>query len=80
VSHENAAQGADSSRRKTPARGFAASSRDGSGRYGTEEKFAGGVGDHFAGGEWRVDASHNQIVAVTNSGQKTRRCPADAAL
>ena len=25
---------------------------------------------HFAGGEWRADSAHNQIVAVTNTGQK----------
>ncbi len=53
-----------------------ASSRDNSGRYGAEAGFVGGLGDYFVGGEWRADANHNQIISVTNSGQK----PADALL
>jgi len=47
-----------------------ASSRDASGRYGTETKLTGGLGDYFAGGEWRTDANRNQIISVTNSGNK----------
>ncbi len=53
-----------------------ASSRDATGRYGFESRFTGGSGGHYAGGEWRYDANHNQLVSVTNSGQK----PADALL
>ena len=53
-----------------------ASSRDSSGRYGTESRFTGALGDHFAGGEWQVDADHNEIAAITNTGTK----PADALL
>jgi hypothetical protein len=53
-----------------------ASSRDTSGRYGTETKFMGGVGGHYAGGEWRADANHNAIAAITNVGTK----PTDALL
>jgi hypothetical protein len=53
-----------------------ASSRDASGRYGFETRFMGGSGGYFAGGEWRYDANHNQIISVTNSGIK----PAEALL
>ncbi len=53
-----------------------ASSRDASGRYGFETRFIGGSGGYFAGGEWRYDANHNQIISVTNSGIK----PTDALL
>jgi hypothetical protein len=45
-----------------------ATSRDTSGRYGAEARLAGGLGDYFAGGEWRADATHNEIAAVTNIG------------
>jgi hypothetical protein len=48
-----------------------ASSYDASGRYSLETPFSSVVGGHFAGGEWRVDAEHNQLMAVTNSGQKS---------
>ena len=48
-----------------------ASSRDASLRYGAETNFVGGVGGHFAGGEWRVDTNRNVIAAVTNIGTKT---------
>ena len=45
-----------------------ASSRDCSGLYNAETRFSGGEGGHFAGGEWRTDATHNQIAAITNVG------------
>ena len=47
-----------------------ASSRDATGRYHVDTRFTGGLGGHFAGGEWRADFNHNQLMAVTNSGQK----------
>ncbi len=47
-----------------------ASSRDSSGRYHLETKFSGDRGGSFAGGEWRADATHNEIVAITNVGAK----------
>jgi len=45
-------------------------SYDASGRYGTEAVFSDNLGRSFIGGEWRADATHNQIIAVTNSGIK----------
>jgi hypothetical protein len=45
-----------------------ASSRDCSGVFNVGTKFTGGRGGHFAGGEWRTDATHNQIAAITNVG------------
>ena len=57
-----------------------ASSRDATGRYGFESRFTGGSGGHYVGGEWRYDANHNQLVSVTNSGQKPADAPAYAAL
>jgi hypothetical protein len=45
-----------------------ASSRDASGRYNVATNFSGGLGGSFAGGEWRADATHDEIVAVTNGG------------
>ena len=53
-----------------------ASSRDCSGLYNVETKFSSGEGGHFAGGEWRTDATHNQIAAITNVGTE----PTDALL
>jgi hypothetical protein len=47
-----------------------ASSYDASGKYNLETLFSSNVAGHFAGGEWRADLNHNQIMAVTNSGQK----------
>ncbi len=47
-----------------------ASSYDASGRYYLDTPFSSNAARHFAGGEWRADANHNQIMAVTNSGQK----------
>lgn len=47
-----------------------ASSYEASGKYNLETPFTSNVASHFAGGEWRADASHNQIISVTNSGQK----------
>ena len=47
-----------------------ASSRDSSGRYHLETKFFGDRGGAFAGGEWRADTTHNEIVAITNVGAK----------
>lgn len=49
-----------------------ASSGDAGGRYNVETPFSDTVGNHFAGGEWRADANHNQIIVVTNSRQKPR--------
>ena len=53
-----------------------ASSRDCTGVYDIETKFVGGRGGNFAGGEWRTDATHNQLAAVTNVGTQ----PTDALL
>ncbi len=47
-----------------------ATSIDSSGRYNLDTRFAGGVGGHFAGGEWRADANRNVIAAITNIGSK----------
>ena|GEM_PF-3364270 len=47
------------------------SSHDASGRYNLQSPFSPTVAGHFAGGEWRADATHNHILSVTNSGQKT---------
>ncbi len=47
-----------------------ASSSDASGKYSLETPFSSNVAGHFAGGEWRADLNHNQMVAVTNYGQK----------
>jgi hypothetical protein len=47
-----------------------ASSRDCTGEYNAETKFVGGGGGRFAGGEWRLDATHNQLAAVTNVGSQ----------
>jgi hypothetical protein len=53
-----------------------ASSRDCTGVYNAETKFSGGLGGYFAGGEWRLDAIHNRIAAITNVGTE----PAEALL
>ena len=53
-----------------------ATSIDSSGRYNLATRFAGGIGGHFTGGEWDLDANHNQIAAITNIGSK----PTDALL
>ena len=53
-----------------------AASYDSTGRYGLEAPFSDNLGNWFMGGEWRVDANHNQLMVVTNSGQK----PTDALL
>jgi hypothetical protein len=53
-----------------------ASSYDASGRYNLQSPFSPTVAGHFAGGEWRADATHNYILSVTNSGTK----PADTLL
>jgi hypothetical protein len=47
-----------------------ASSRDCTGVYSAETKFVGGRGGRFAGGEWRTDAAHNHIAAITNVGSQ----------
>jgi hypothetical protein len=39
-------------------------------------RYSGGFGRHLAGGELSVDANHNQLISVTNSGVK----PAEARL
>ena len=38
--------------------------------------FYAGLGDHFVGGEWRVDTTHNELMAMTNVGTR----PTDALL
>jgi hypothetical protein len=53
-----------------------AASIDASGRYTLETRFIGGMAGHFTGGEWTVDANHNEIAAITNVGAK----PTDALL
>jgi hypothetical protein len=53
-----------------------ASSYDSTGRYGAQTPFSDQLADHWVGGEWRVDSTHNSIVAVTNAGHK----PTTAAL
>src|ERR1700685_665412 len=45
-------------------------SYDASARYNLQSPFSPTVAGHFAGGEWRADATHNYILSVTNSGQK----------
>ena len=47
-----------------------ATSIDSSGRYNLATRFAGGIGGHFTGGEWDLDANHNAIAAITNIGSK----------
>jgi hypothetical protein len=47
-----------------------ASSPDSTWHYNLETKFSGGLGGHLVGGEWRTDATHNQIVAITNGGRR----------
>jgi hypothetical protein len=47
------------------------SSYDSSGKYYLDTPFSSNVAGHFAGGEWRADFNHNQLMAVTNSGQKS---------
>lgn len=53
-----------------------ATSTDASERYNLPSRFVGGIGGHFAGGEWRIDANHNQIAVVSNIGSK----PSEALL
>ena len=53
-----------------------ASSYDRTGRFGAQTPFSDQLADHWAGGEWQVDAAHNSIIAVTNVGKK----PAEALL
>ena len=38
------------------------------GRYGAQTPFSDQLADRWVGGEWRVDATHNTIIAVTNAG------------
>ncbi len=47
-----------------------ASSSDLRGRYNLATPFSDNVGGSFSAGEWRVDTTHNHIIAVTNCGQK----------
>ncbi len=53
-----------------------AASYDSTGRYGMQTLFADVMGDHFVGGEWRANATHNALAAVTNGGAH----PVDALL
>jgi hypothetical protein len=45
-----------------------AASYDNTGRYGMQTLFSDVLGGHFVGGEWRADATHNALAAVTNGG------------
>jgi hypothetical protein len=45
-----------------------AASYDNTGRYGTQTPFSDQLSAHWVGGLWRVDATHNSIVAVANAG------------
>jgi hypothetical protein len=47
-----------------------ASSFDGTGRYGAQTPFSDNLGAYWSGGQWRVDATHNALVAVTNGGTR----------
>jgi hypothetical protein len=49
-----------------------ASSRDCTGVFSVETTFVGGQSGHFAGGQWRADATHNQLAAITNAGTRPR--------
>ena len=47
-----------------------ASSVDAASRFHLDASFSGTVTGHFVGGEWRADSNHDQLISVTNSGQK----------
>jgi len=46
-----------------------ASSYDSTGRYGAQTPFSDQLDNHWMGGQWEVDATHNSIIAVTNGGK-----------
>jgi hypothetical protein len=48
-----------------------ASSYDSTGRYGAQTPFSDQLADHWAGGLWQVDSTHNSIIAVTNGGTQS---------
>ncbi|HEX8814185.1 MAG TPA: D-Ala-D-Ala carboxypeptidase family metallohydrolase [Terriglobales bacterium] len=47
-----------------------ASSYDTTLRYGMQSPVYSGVGDHFVGGEWRVDDARNLLMAISNVGTR----------
>lgn len=47
-----------------------AASYDSTGRYGAQTPFSDQLADHWEGGLWQVDSTHNSIIAVTNGGTK----------
>ena len=47
-----------------------ASSTDKTRGYNLEAPFSDNLGGHFAGGEWRADATHNMLATVTNGGTR----------
>jgi len=47
-----------------------AASYDNTGRYGAQTPFSDQLADHWEGGLWQVDSTHNSIIAVTNGGTK----------
>jgi len=47
-----------------------ASSYDVTARYGMQSPIFSGVGDHFMGGEWHADTTHNMLMAITNGGTR----------
>jgi len=53
-----------------------AASYDATGRYGAQTPFSDQLADHWTGGLWQVDSTHNSIIAVTNGGNQ----PTDALL
>src|SRR5581483_7238205 len=53
-----------------------AASYDATGRYGAQTPFSDQLADHWTGGLWQVDSTHNSIIAVTNGGTR----PTDALL
>lgn len=47
-----------------------AASYDSTGRYGAQTPFSDQLAEHWVGGQWQVDATHNTIAAVTNGGDR----------
>jgi hypothetical protein len=45
-----------------------ASSYDRTGRFGAQTPFIEELSNHWAAGQWQVDATHNSLITVTNGG------------